>query len=354
MSDYAISITHERDDDTGNWFYQCVITNATETERHPQSVAVGLIDGIGGKILEESCQTVETLRPGEAAVLTYKPRAKWKFRQFMRVTIAGEAREFLVSRHYSDPVIDSKVRRSSSHAVGFFKRHALSLSIAAAVAVSLTAVSTWVSEKTIEKASAGLGMGFLGVELAWVLFGLPLIVYLGWLILSSMTESRASNTTAYGTVSGGTINLTVHQGSASDAAFYRDLMGTGRPSAHRKIFFFGFCLNAAIIAYQLLHGVLKGAESVFSGIMSCSLFWTTHSIKVFFGVKPVIDTGLKNVNLILALAEYALVIAFPFALLALTKKRVVFQKKVVTVFWGVLFGLLLAQVPALIGWLGAK
>jgi hypothetical protein len=354
MSDYAISITHERDDDSGKWFYQCVITNATETERHPQSVAVGLLDGIGGKTLEEASQTIETLQPGEAAVLTYMPRAEWKFKQFMRVTVAGEAREFLVCGHNSDPVIDSKVRRSSSHAIGFIKRHALSLSVAVVVAASLTAFSTLASEKTIEKASEGLGMGFLSIELAWVVFGFPLLVYLGWMLISSQMASQASTTTAYGTMSGGTINLTVYEGSATNAAYYREVMGTGRPSAHRKVFFFGFCLNASIIAYQLLHGVMKGEKSVFSGIMSCSLFLTSHSIEVFFGVKPVIDTGLKNVNLILALVDYALIIAIPIALLKLTKEHVVFQKKVVTVFWGVFFGLLIAQVPALIGWLGAK
>ncbi|HNY17974.1 MAG TPA: hypothetical protein PKL75_11000 [Treponemataceae bacterium] len=351
MSDYAITITHERDDDSGEWFYQCVIANTTNGELRPQNVAIGLLDGIAGEIRNEAYQNIERLRPGETAILRYEPNAKWKYRQFVRITVAGEASEFLVTGPYSDPVVGSKVRPTRNHAVAFLKRHAFVETIAIAVAILITAVPTFLSADAIKKASEGYGLRLLSIELAWVIFGLPLLIYVGWLVISGMMAKNASSTTAHGTVTGGSINLTIHEGSASTANLIQDTMGVGKLSVHRKVFFFGFCLNAAIIAYQLLHGVMKGETSIVSGILSCSLFLTTKSMQVFFAAKPIIDTGFKNINVLLALAEYALVVAFPIVLLKLTKERVAIQQKVTSAFWGLLFGFLLAQLPA---WLTAR
>ena len=64
----------------GLWFYRCVITNTTSRELHPQNIAIGLLVGKSGNILEDAYQKVETLQPGETAILTYAPNAQWKFR----------------------------------------------------------------------------------------------------------------------------------------------------------------------------------------------------------------------------------------------------------------------------------
>lgn len=272
-------------------FYRCVITNTTSRELHPQNIAIGLLAGKSGNILEEVYQKVETLQSGETAILTYAPNAQWKFRQFMRITIMGEASEFFVTGHCSDPVIDSKVCPTRNHAAVFIERHAFSESITVAVAVVITAVPKLLSAETIDTTSGGYCLTFLGIELAWVIYGIPLLVYIGWNVIASMMESQASTMTAQGTMSGGSVNLTIYEGIPETVGFYREVMGVGKVSNHRKIFFFGFCFNAALIADQILHGVMKGESNIMSGIMSCSLFWSDKSMKVFFGAKSLIDTG---------------------------------------------------------------
>lgn len=190
-------------------------------------------------------------------------------------------------------------------------------------------------------------------QIFWLIFGLALGWWTLWLItpLLTLASRRGTPTTASGRVdSYGNVNVTIHQGTAASDLSKEEKEMFNNKELHAFMFVFGFLMNISVIAYLLFHGARKiFNNSLLQLIQACSFpYISSNSYKLLFKFQPSIITSHTNLNLIIVLIEYILVLAIPTILLVLIIKN--FRKVIdiiLSIFWSSFVGITIVMLPLL-------
>ena len=252
----------EKDYEDDFWFYSCEIRNETNELITDGKLSIAIIDPHREDMfLSESSIDMDPIEAFDTVYFDYKPGYYARKKQKVRVQVDDEVYDFIVSPHYTDSIVNNKRIKSENHFLAFLRRHAVALSVMSIIALSYFLLAAAAGAGFLEIESSGIPLHFLYLKVFWLLFGVPVVLYIGWLVSLGAIIREVSTTRVSGTVSNnGIVNMTVSEGSPAAAEEIRGSSGVGRVRTHRRVFFLGFSLNILIITYLILHRVFSNSS----------------------------------------------------------------------------------------------
>ena len=246
------------------------------------------------------------------------------------ITVNGVVQRYAISLYFLDPVVDGKVKKTVPHCVQFFKRYTVF------TCVSLLVLASFIFFIPYRPVTEEMSRNYLYYHRFITLFStfyfIPVtLTFLSFAIPYFLERAQPSGRQISGTISpSGQANLRLHgEGTTFKFNYTAKML--------KNVFLYTFYLNLLLLAYIGLHGVSpfpKLGYDVFAAIGG-----------VFSKQRPFISTDHANLNKVILIAEYLLILLLPIVIFKLMKKVPRVVKGITSVFWGLAIGLLLTLIP---------
>ncbi len=251
----------------------------------------------------------------------------------LTITADDATYQYMMSFYFIDPMVNGRTKRRVPHFIQFFKRYTVfSCTV-------LLAVASFIFFKPYQPVTPEMSRNFLYyyayISIFSVLYFLPTAAaLLSFLIPYMITRAQPTGKQVTGTVSfSGQADLRLHDfGSGFKFNVTSKML--------QNIFVYTFFINIFLIAYISLNGVYPFPKLGYNLLDALLIMFVKN--------RPFIGTSYNNLNLIIVIVEYLLILLLPIIPFKLSKKIPRLVKSITSVYWGLVFGCMITYILTLL------